>query len=695
MPNTIQKRDYSEYFEETNALMYCLEVLLRAMGWHGNRRTIIESFPHFSHSLSLPQFLKIMRDYHFIPSEQIEIKNNLNPSLLPCLLMQDGNFLVVIKKHNDGWQVFDGESQQIEIKKDIQGQIISFKKQEDSEQHSGYTSKALRQYKSEIYKVFIISFFISLLSLAQPFYNMFVYDRVTISSSYGLLFRLTIGILICLFGSVLLQHFRNRLISFISSSIDLIISDKIFDQIIRLPYSKIESASLGNQVSKIKEFDQIRDFLSGPMVGTLAEAPFTLIYFAAVYFLAGYIVLVPVVGLFLLGLMLLISKKNIQKVSTKTNQSTSKRQEFIIETFNNLDQVKTCGLEKTWQDRFKKLSGKASTDIYKSSTTTATIQNAADFIVNNTLLISIVMSVFSIINHQLSIGGLIAILLLVSRIMNPVKVLLTNLSRLMQLKNNFQQILSLLSMPLEEDISKHRIVANQFKGKIVFDRVTHRYNEYSQPALINVNFTIQPGELVMIKGPNGSGKSTIFHLIEKLYQPIVGSVMLDDKDVRQINSYELRQNVAFIPAQVEFFYGTIRQNLKMANPIASEQDLLMSIKWADLEESINKLPDGLDTRMTDRYQTMFSSSFLSRLAIARALIKKPGIILISETLANLDQESEQRILKNLLNLRGRVTIMMITHRPSHLKFADTILSLNNGICQVMHNNEKNLNEKIS
>lgn len=685
----IEKQDYREYFETDNSLAYCLEVLLRALGWYGDRRSIIESFPHFSNRLTINQFVKIMHDFLFIPSKQFSVRGHINEKLLPCLFERDGVYYVVLEKNDHGYRLYNGKTQTYETMVRLSGRAMEFKKDTAEKESRNFFSRSISKYKGKIIQVFVVSFFINIFALALPFYVMMVYDRVVLTGSTSLLIKFVTGIAIVTGGGYALQRFRNGLLAYISSHLDLIISNKIFSKIIRLPSVQIDTASLGVQVSKIKEFDAIREFITGPLMTVLIDLPYTLLFLAVIYLLAGPIVIIPLVSMLILLLAVLFFNPWVEKLMQTTSEAVTKRQEFILESLDKMMQIRSTGAEPKWRERFRNLSSNAAMISYKASILTTIVQTLGDGLVMITALLTIVMGVRGVIDNEISIGALIAIMMLVWKILNPVKTLITNLPRIIQMRTNIQHVKSLVSMEAEEEFSRYRIFSTHVLGHIIFDKVTHRYVDRSQPVLVNLSFEVKPGEMMVIAGSNGSGKSTIFRLLTKLYLPLAGTILIDGKDVRQINTYELRQSIGMVSQVNDFFYGTITQNLKLANPNATDKDIKESLQQANLYDEVVNLPQQLNTRLRDDYETSFSASFLQKLAIARALVKKPHILLLDEPMENIDSVSEHHILKVINSLKGNITILMVTHRPSHFKLGDKFIRLHEG--QIVE--RVNLNDK--
>ena len=216
------------------------------------------------------------------------------------------------------------------------------------------------------------------------------------------------------------------------------------------------------------------------------------------------------------------------------------------------------------------------------------------------------------------------------------------------------------------------------QGHIRFNRVGLRYLQDQEAALQNINFDIAPGEFVAVCGRNGSGKSSVLKLLLGLYAPQSGNIFLDEQDLRQFDVLDLRNAMAYVPQHGQLFYGTVEQNLRLVKPNATEEALQEALRKADLLEEVDAMPEGLHAPMGSQTTQKFSSSFMQRFALARAYLKQPKILLFDEPAASLDQKGEQALLNAIAYFKGKTTIIMVTHRPSHFKLADKILLFHQG-----------------
>ena len=235
-----------------------------------------------------------------------------------------------------------------------------------------------------------------------------------------------------------------------------------------------------------------------------------------------------------------------------------------------------------------------------------------------------------------------------------------------------------MTLRLERDPGENRIKHRTFNGEVTFSRVSLRYTPNGEPALLGIGLQIERGQIVAVTGSNGSGKSSLLKLVAGLYQAQAGAVLIDGIDIRQLDIGELRGAIAYVPQTCNLFHGTIAQNLRLADPTASDADLTRAAVEAGLMGELLALPDGFDTRITDQMQRQLPKGFKQRLMLARAYVKNAPIYLLDEPANNLDWEGDQALMRKLQQLRGRATVFIVTHRPSHMRIADRVVCVDGG-----------------
>jgi ATP-binding cassette subfamily C protein LapB len=286
-----------------------------------------------------------------------------------------------------------------------------------------------------------------------------------------------------------------------------------------------------------------------------------------------------------------------------------------------------------------------------------------------------------VIAGNLSVGGLIATMAIVWRFMNPVQSAFVNLNRLQQVFAAFRQANQLFRLAPEREPGVLPPLFHTMRGDIAVSRVSFRYSSTSDSALNGISLRIPAGQLVAVTGPSGGGKSTLLRLIAKLYAPQGGTVHVDGVDIRQIDAGELRQNLSFVPDFFDFFHGTIAQNLRLAAPLATDEQVHKACVEARIHDYDSVLPQGAETWLKADLAAKLPPGLKQRILLARAWVKTVPIYLLDEPANNLDHVGEAAFLKKLEMLRGQATVIMVTHRPSHMNAADRLIYLQDGLIQ--------------
>ncbi|OQX30659.1 MAG: hypothetical protein B0D94_10070 [Candidatus Sedimenticola endophacoides] len=235
-----------------------------------------------------------------------------------------------------------------------------------------------------------------------------------------------------------------------------------------------------------------------------------------------------------------------------------------------------------------------------------------------------------------------------------------------------------MSLEAEPQTGRSALMLNEVEGRINIDRVSFRYGPNQDPALLGVSFSVEPGEMVAIMGQTGSGKSTLIKLIAGMYRAQAGAVLLNKFDIRQLNAMDLRRSIAYVPQQAKLFHGTIAQNLRLNNVMATDEELRQACAEAGVLDAILNMPQGFDTRIGDKSTERLPPGFIRELSMARAFLRPARIILLDEPGASLDMESDQRFMERIRRLKGKKTIIMVSHRPSHARLADKVVILDQG-----------------
>lgn len=315
---------------------------------------------------------------------------------------------------------------------------------------------------------------------------------------------------------------------------------------------------------------------------------------------------------------------------------------------------------------------------YKVGRTAALLSSGGYLISTMGILGVVLISVFMVYNDSIGVGAVIGSMLLAWRLVGPVQTGFVNLTRIDRIRNSISQMDRLMSLRGERQSQGFGAPSRQISGKVELDRVSFRYTLDSDPALLGVSLVVEPGKLVAVTGENGGGKSTMLKILSGLYTPQAGSVRIDDTDLRQMDPLVLRRSIGYVPQETALFRGTIAQNLKLVRPGATDEEINRALAMAGALNEIALLPDGMNTRPGDGRSEQMPSSLRQKLALARAFLSGAPILLFDEPANTLDFEGDRQFMETLKRFKGRATVFLVTHRPSHIRMADTVVILQGG-----------------
>ncbi|MEO5331220.1 MAG: peptidase domain-containing ABC transporter [Magnetococcus sp. YQC-5] len=673
-------------FSRTSDFGACMIPLLMALGYRGDMRHVVEALPHFVETLDLTGLRNTMANMNYISTPaRINLKA-IDPRLMPCLFVPDQlPAMVALKRKQDGIIIFNGESGAVERKAidSLSGtayffDVMDLEERAALQKRLGWFRMVAERFQKLIVYLLLVTFIITLLQVAAPLFVMAVYDRVVGSHSLETLIHLLMGISFVMIFDWSMRKIRSKMLMYVGARMDSIVSNAIFMRILSLAPSFIERASTGAQVARIKDFDLVREFFTGPLMMVFFELPFSLVFFAVIAILGGPLAWIPMGTLVLFVVLWAVMMPMVTNEEARYRRAASKKQEFMVETLARMRVLKFGGMESIWLERFRLLSAQAAMGNFRTAMINAAVHSISTVLIIGSGLIVIALGVYRVMDGTMTTGGLVATMILVWRVLGPIQSAFIAMTRLEQVHASITQINSLMSVaPEREEFSAIEPVKS-FIGHISFIRVSIRYLPEAEPALMGIHFDVTPGQIVAVIGPNGSGKSTIIKLLAGLYTPQAGSIRIDGVDIRQMNVIELRHAVAYVPQTCDLFYGTIAQNLRLAHATASDKDLEEACRKALVYDEIMALPKQFSTRVGDQKSAQLPSSMVQKISLARAYLKPSRIMLFDEPASSLGWEDDQAFIKMVREWRGKRTVFIVSHRPSHVRLADWVLYLEQG-----------------
>ncbi|WP_338505062.1 type I secretion system permease/ATPase [Pseudomonas trivialis] len=520
------------------------------------------------------------------------------------------------------------------------------------------------------------SLVINLIALAAPLFVMNVYDRVVPNQATATLWVLAIGICGAYLFDLLLKSLRSLCLDLAGKKTDLIISATLFERIVGMAM-KVRPARVGSYAQNIHEFQGMRDFLTSLTLTSLIDLPFTLIILLVIALLGGHLVWIPIIAFPLalgIGHML-------QKPLTATLQRTmalgAERQSSLIETLAGLDAVKVNNAESERQYQWEQTIGTLSRLELRVKVLSGLAMNITLLIQQVAGVAMIIFGVYQIIDGNLSMGGLVACYMLSGRALGPLAQLSGLLTRYQQAKVTMVSVDEMMELPQERNYDERPLSRKALQGAMAFREVDFTYPNQQTLALRGINLNIRPGEKIGIIGRSGSGKSSLAKLLVGLYQPDAGSLLVDGVDIRQIDVSELRHNIGYVAQDIQLLAGTLRDNLVSGARYVDDEMVLQAAELVGVHEFARLHPQGYELQVGERGQNL-SGGQRQNVALARALLLNPPILLLDEPTSAMDNTGEERLKQRLQSVIENKTVILVTHRASLLSLVDRLLVIDRG-----------------
>ncbi|MFZ5616510.1 MAG: type I secretion system permease/ATPase [Pseudomonadota bacterium] len=530
---------------------------------------------------------------------------------------------------------------------------------------------------SKVYgQTILAAFFVNLLGLISSFFIMTVYDRVIPNNAMESLIALTIGVLFAHLFDFILKSLRGYFIDVAGQRLDAVVGAKVFDNLMAMRLDA-RKGGVGATAGLVKEFESLRDFFSSATLTAVVDLPFIFVFVGAIALIGGPIALVPLIGVFAALIIALITQPLILRNTKNAMQEGHAKHSVLIETLSGLETVKSVAAGDLMRQRWK-------TGVLKQARI-ATIGrfinqfavNFSGFAQQGAQVGVVVVGVLMVGAHALSMGGLIACVILTGRAMAPLAQVAGLLGRVAGAMSSYKALDELMASRSEVDPTRDYLKRNSLAGRIEFRDVSFSYPGQKANALDKASFTIEEGERVAVLGRNGSGKSTIIRLALGVYEPTEGQILIDDTDLRQINPTDLRAHIGAVLQEVFLFTGSIKENIALGLEKISDDDILEAAKIAGVHDFVGATEAGYDQRLGERGEGL-SGGQRQSIALARALATKPAVLLLDEPTSALDSQAEAEMIARLRRATDGRTLLLVTHRMSMLKLVDRIIVLDRG-----------------
>ncbi|MBK2126332.1 peptidase domain-containing ABC transporter [Fangia hongkongensis] len=638
--------------------------------------------------LTLPQLLRAMKSYHFKAKAVSLTLDNIDQSVLPCLLKDDARYFILIGiNEKKEYLLLNTSTQKLEVlekskltKEHLYTVIYAKpKKHTTKEKAFGFSwfIPTFWKYKHIFRDVLIASLFLQIFALVTPLFFQVVMDKVISNNALETLQILAIGfIVICIFD-VVFTAIRNYLLIHTSARIDVELSTRLYKHLMHLPLSYFEKRQVGQSVARIKELDKMRSFLTSSALLLLIDSVFALVFLVIMWLYSSTLTLIVLASI---PAYVILSLSTIPLLRRRLEEAFShgaKNQSFLTESISGIRTIKSLTLEPSMQKDWERNLSTYITSNFNAQKLANISSQIAQFISKLTTVLILYLGVKYVLNGQLTIGQLIAFNMFASRLSAPIL-------KLIQLWQDFQQ--ALISVKKLGDIfnAKTEYIPHtnqnslqQIGGEIHFCHLSFRYTPNSPLVLKDINLHIKANQQIGIVGLSGSGKSTLAQLIQRLYMPESGKILIDQLDIFSLNPSVLRQKIGVVLQESFLFNRSIRDNVAINCPGASLDKVIKMCKLSGAHEFISSLKYGYDTLIEEQGVNL-SGGQKQRLAIARALMNDPKILIFDEATSALDYASERIIQKNMAEITQNRTCIFIAHRLTTVMHVDKLVYMEEG-----------------
>ena len=530
---------------------------------------------------------------------------------------------------------------------------------------------------ARIYRdVLLASVLINLFVLANPLFVMNVYDRVVPNHAVETLWVLAIGVLVVYLFDFGLKMLRAYFIEVAGKKSDVLLSARLFEKVMGLRYDAMPG-SVGAFASNLREFESIRNFLSSTTNTVLIDIPFMLLFLVVVSLIGGPLVVVPAIAVPLILVYALAVRPSLRRAIERTFSSTAQKNGTLVESLTAMETLKTQRAASPMQARWEEAVGYIARWGLRSRMLSASVVSFAGFVQQLSSVLLVIGGVYMIMEQSLSMGGLIACVILSGRAIAPLAQVASLIANYEQSLKALKTLDEIMALPDEHDSERRYLHRPDLKGGIAFQDIDFTYPGTEYGALKQVSFSIQPGEKVALIGRIGSGKSSIQKLLMGLYQPSEGAIAVDGIDLKQIDPSDLRRCVGYVPQDVMLFAGTVRDNITIGLPRASDEQVLRAARLAGVETFVNQHPLGFDMPVGERGSAL-SGGQRQAVALARALLHNPAILILDEPSNSMDNASEEYLRRQLKAFAEEKTLLMVTHKMSLLDLADRLIVIDDG-----------------
>jgi ATP-binding cassette subfamily C protein LapB len=689
-------KDLPEDQLHPDPLLDCLVELTRIHGRPSTRAALSAGLPLSKQGLTPSLFARAASHAGFSAKVLRRALNKIDLALLPAILLLKNDEACVLL----GW---DGESGTARLLFPDSAQSAVFLKREElQERYSGITIFSRPHFRFDdrtpplvnvpqkhwfwgaildqapiLKDILAAALLINVFGVAMPLFSMNVYDRVVPNFAVETLWVFAGGMTLVLILDYIIRLLRGHFVDLASARIDIKLSALIMERVLGMKLSQ-RPTSVGAFASNLRSFEVVRDFIASATVTALIDLPFAFVFLLAIVWISWPLVFLPIIGIIAVMFYSYIIQHRMRDLSETTFRAAALRNATLVESLTALETIKSHGAESQMQARWEKTTAFLARVSAELRLLSASSMNGASAIQQFVNVSVVVAGVYLIHERMLTMGGLIASTMLAGRAMAPLGQVVGLLLQFENAKNSMKSLEGIMTTPTERSGESAFVHRPEIRGEIEFRDVQFSYPGREEQALRGITFSIKAGEHVVVIGRVGSGKSTLQKLILGLYAPSKGAVLLDGVDLRQLDPADLRRNLGYVAQESMLFYGSLRENIAIRAPYADDRALVAAAELAGLTEFVNRHPEGFDMVVSERGESL-SGGQRQSIAIARAVLLDPPILLLDEPTSSMDYISEAKLKDRIRQFGDQKTMIIVTHRSSLMDLADRIIVLDDGL----------------
>lgn len=664
-----------------------LKPLLRALNWNDDDRSLVEAAPHLRSVDTFDEAISVCTRLGFsatIASAAAITHQATTSSSLLC--DRNGRIYALIATSAGVKQCFDDDLQEVALER-LSGlgpfRIATFRSVEkhDAEaaaREADWFGHVASRFTNHALIALGLSLVVNILALAAPLYVMTVYDKVIASEFPLTLAFLLVGVLLTLSVEARLRDVRSRVIAYIGAKFDAEIACAAQSKLFAFPLFKTASTSVQSQVALLRRFDAFREMFTGHIAGAAIDLPFTLIFFVAIAVIGGPLVWIPLFVAAAFAFATWLYRAFLRQSIIQSGALRTQLQHLRLEILQKRTMILELGVEQAWLDRFVALSAKANQHKFRTQMLDNALHTTSQSMMTFAGAITLGAGALLVIDGSMTVGALIGVMIIIWRLLTPIQIMILSLSRIDALRDTVRQLNNFMKLPGEEGAARWVSAQQARRGPVIFSGVSFRLTSDSEPILRGIDADFAAGAATALVGPDSAGRSALFKVALDLYRPQLGVISIDGVNNLQIPRRALRASIAYLPPQHQFFYGTIAQNLRLANPLATDDAILRALTEAGFAIDDPLVAERNDLRLDFCRRDALPPRVKQQLALARVYVKESSLYFLDEPDRYLDARGVEALIAKIGALKASATLLVASNNPIVVRACDRAVIIGAG-----------------